>query len=390
MLVIDYLRTPPSIRRNQSLDVLRAIAVLSVIGHHSDYYPLWTKVGWVGVDLFFVLSGFLISGLLFQEYKDTGKIEVRRFLLRRGLKIWPSYYLLLIGVTCLYFYDKSAMSRGQLLSNLFIIQNYLPGHPNYLILSHTWTLALEEHFYLLLPLLLVFLIITRKRSPFNIIPVISVIIATACLGFRFTLIPDQPDHLAWATHMRIDGLFGGVTLGYLRHFKPLWFAKLTGNYALMICAVFISPVFIWEQHDHRIQRLGLTGTAIGFIFLVAWAVVRTPKNNIMQVFLRNFARIGVYSYSIYLWHTAIADAFIHHPPSSFLKFWLYIVSCIAGGILMAYLVEIPYLQLRDRVFPAASPGHVETMVSNGNSLDGAETGPVTKGPESLNGNVHKG
>jgi len=344
----------PSIHRNQSLDVLRAIAVLSVIGHHSDYYPLWTKAGWVGVDLFLVLSGFLISGLLFQEYKDTGKIRVRRFLVRRGLKIWPSYYLLLIGATCLYFYNRSAMSKGQLLSNLFIVQNYLPGHPNYLILSHTWTLALEEHFYLLLPLLLVFLIAIRKGSPFRIIPVLSVIIAVVCLCFRFTLIPDRPDHLAWATHMRIDGLFGGVTLGYLSHFRPRWFAKFTGNYALIFAAILISPVVFFEQHDHRIQRFGLTSIALGFIFVVAWAVVRTPKSKMMQIILSGFARIGVYSYSIYLWHTAIADAFISHPPSSFLKFWLYIASCLACGIAMAYLVEIPYLRMRDRLFPAVA------------------------------------
>ena len=74
--------------RNQSLDVLRGIAILLVLGRHFNYFPLWRQAGWIGVDLFFVLSGFLISGLLFQEYKNTGKLDVRRFILRRGLKIW--------------------------------------------------------------------------------------------------------------------------------------------------------------------------------------------------------------------------------------------------------------------------------------------------------------
>jgi peptidoglycan/LPS O-acetylase OafA/YrhL len=345
----------PSTYRNQSLDVLRALAVIAVVGHHLDYYPIWTKAGWVGVDLFFVLSGFLISGLLFQEYKASGKIEVRRFLLRRGLKIWPSYYLLLIGVTCLYFFNKSAMSKGQLLSNLFVIQNYFPGHPNYLILSHTWTLALEEHFYLFLPLLLVFLIAIRKESPFSVIPPLSVLIAVVCLCFRFTLLPHE---LAWATHMRADGLFGGVTLGYLHHFKPFWFAKLTGNYALLMTALLISPAFLFEQPDRRIQRFGLTSIALGFIFLVAWAVVRSPRSRAMQITLGGFARVGVYSYSIYLWHTVIADGFLFHPPSSFAKFWLYMISSITGGIAMAHLVEIPYLRLRDRMFPT---GRQETQ-----------------------------
>jgi Acyltransferase family len=70
--------------RNQSLDVLRGIAILLVLGRHFNYFPLWRQAGWIGVDLFFVLSGFLISGLLFQEYKNTGKLDVRRFILRPG------------------------------------------------------------------------------------------------------------------------------------------------------------------------------------------------------------------------------------------------------------------------------------------------------------------
>jgi len=76
--------TPPS-HRNQSLDVLRCIAVLLVLGSHYPYFRLWGRLGWIGVDLFFVLGGFLISGMLFQEYNRTGSINFKRFLIRRGL-----------------------------------------------------------------------------------------------------------------------------------------------------------------------------------------------------------------------------------------------------------------------------------------------------------------
>ena len=78
-------------QRNESLDVLRCVAVLLVVGYHMPYYRLWGRIGWIGVDLFFVLSGFLISGLLFREFRDTGSIDVKRFLIRRGLKIYPSF-----------------------------------------------------------------------------------------------------------------------------------------------------------------------------------------------------------------------------------------------------------------------------------------------------------
>src|SRR5260370_31028003 len=79
--------------RNQSLDVLRGVAILLVMGRHFPYYRPWGKVGWIGVDLFFVLSGFLISGLLYQEYKTLGKIRFGRFVFRRGFKIWPPFYV---------------------------------------------------------------------------------------------------------------------------------------------------------------------------------------------------------------------------------------------------------------------------------------------------------
>ena len=72
-----------------------------MLGRHFRHYTLWTKVGWIGVDLFFVLSGFLISGLLFTEYQRHGSIDFWRFILRRGLKIWPAYYLLL-AVTAVF------------------------------------------------------------------------------------------------------------------------------------------------------------------------------------------------------------------------------------------------------------------------------------------------
>jgi len=97
--------------RNRSLDVLRGIAILLVLGRHFNYFPLWRQAGWIGVDLFIVLSGFLISGLLFQEYKNTGKLDVRRFILRRGLKIWPSYYLLILATMLFYVFIARASER---------------------------------------------------------------------------------------------------------------------------------------------------------------------------------------------------------------------------------------------------------------------------------------
>jgi peptidoglycan/LPS O-acetylase OafA/YrhL len=140
--------------RNQSLDVLRALAVLLVMGRHFPYYALWGRVGWVGVDLFFVLSGFLISGLLFQEYKRTGMIDFWRFTFRRGLKIWPPLYVFLMATATAVLLSHQAFPRGLFAAaagfymNYFLsagVHNAVPT-TSYLV-THTWSLAVEEHFY---------------------------------------------------------------------------------------------------------------------------------------------------------------------------------------------------------------------------------------------------
>src|ERR1035437_9769085 len=131
--------------RNKRLDVLRCIAVLLVILRHGYIPTRLGNAGWAGVDLCFVLSGFLISGLLFIEYKKRNSISFKRFFIRRGLKLYPAFYVFLF-VT---FLDRLILHRvGSLrpfLSEMLYVQNYGPS-----IWVHTWSLAVEEHFYILL------------------------------------------------------------------------------------------------------------------------------------------------------------------------------------------------------------------------------------------------
>ena len=88
--------TANPVSRIKQLDVLRGIAIVLVLGSHMPASDLWSQIGWVGVDLFFVLSGFLVSGLLFNEYKKHGQIRLGRFLIRRGFKIYPAFYFLIL------------------------------------------------------------------------------------------------------------------------------------------------------------------------------------------------------------------------------------------------------------------------------------------------------
>jgi peptidoglycan/LPS O-acetylase OafA/YrhL len=337
-------------QRNESLDVLRCIAVLLVLGFHFPYYGLWSKIGWIGVDLFFVLSGFLISGLLFREYQDTGSINFKRFLIRRGLKIYPSFYLLVILAAALSFIKDSEALRTHAIVSAVFAQNYYPSARSYTILAHTWSLAVEEHFYLLLPpLLMLFIAIRGRREAFRAIPALFAVLVALCLAFRWFTLPAFDN--ARGTHMRMDGLFAGVTLGYLYHFRPSLFRKLTGNYALAVAILLCLPAALLPQHTRSMQTFGISGVLLGFSFLVAWSVVRSPRSLVGGAVSKIAARIGLYSYSIYLWHTVIGEA-LFHSGVSLLKFWCYIVACLVAGIAMSHLVELPYLAMRERLFPS--------------------------------------
>ena len=155
------------------LDFLRGVAILLVLGAHMPHagleagvplaglLRLWHGFGGAGVDLFFVLSGFLVGGLLLAEIKRSGKADAKRFLIRRGFKIWPTYYVYLLALPLLQIWGGETRfvdaALWSLRANLLHLQNYwLSGSafstlPNYISpRPHTWSLAVEEHFYLAL------------------------------------------------------------------------------------------------------------------------------------------------------------------------------------------------------------------------------------------------
>ena len=151
------------------LDILRGCAVLLVIGRHQIPFPegshpllkpfmdTWLRGGWVGVDLFFVLSGFFVSGLLFREQQRYGTLSFRRFFVRRGFKIYPSFYLLILVTVIVAHALGQVVPRRRLWTELLYIQSYRFG-----LWDHTWSLAVEEHFYLLFP---IFYLMLRRRIP---------------------------------------------------------------------------------------------------------------------------------------------------------------------------------------------------------------------------------
>jgi peptidoglycan/LPS O-acetylase OafA/YrhL len=128
------------------LDILRIIAVFLVLGRHADGFPVdeygrfvsyltdtWARCGWIGVDLFFVLSGFLVSGILFREYIDRGEIDFKRFFIRRGFKIYPAFYTMILMTVIAGIGQNVNLDRHRVWSEVFFVQNYFPA-----LWTHTW------------------------------------------------------------------------------------------------------------------------------------------------------------------------------------------------------------------------------------------------------------
>jgi peptidoglycan/LPS O-acetylase OafA/YrhL len=359
--------------RNKRLDILRCIAVLLVLGRHGMIGGVWFEVGWAGVDLFFVLSGFLISGLLFSEYKRTQRISLRTFFIRRGFKIYPAFWAMLIGS---YFISLSYGMPVRLalwLRELLFIQNYMPG-----IWRHTWSLAVEEHFYIILPLFLFALIrLSRnRRDPFWFIPYAFCIIAPVTLALRYLAVhqstyrPEEFWRIMFLTHLRIDALFFGVVIGYLYHFRPefiptLLSARRNRLAVAGITVLLISCCFAFPVETPFMQSFGLTLVYLGLGGLLVLTLSARDPDKSSSLTRAAWSKIGdalafvgMYSYSIYLWHIPIATyglRIVQHLSPVTLSMasltYIYIAISIPFGILMARIVEFPVLLLRDRLFP---------------------------------------
>ncbi len=383
--------------RIKRLDVLRAVAVILVLIHHGEVLAVFNKMGWVGVDLFFVLSGFLISGLLYSEYKKRGAINYPRFFIRRGLKIYPAFFIMIFATFVARRFTGQPNPAGAYLRELLFVQNYKIG-----IWQHTWSLGVEEHFYIFLPILLLALIAWsgNRRDPFEKIPLIFGCIAVLCILLRAATIHFTNPGLFTSpmvtnpSHERIDSLFFGVFLGYLYHYHPealaRWMARPWVIAAMgLLTVIFLSTCFIFDRSSHFLLVFGLTFLYLGFGGLIILSlhvrdVLPPPLARPLELAGTFLAFIGTYSYSIYLWHIpfqafaagAIRRA-LHIEFSRAANLWFYFVGSVIFGILMARLIEFPVLKLRDKLFP--SPQLANPAVSA--TERGASTLPEIRVPQ---------
>lgn len=364
--------------RVAALDVLRGIAVLSVLVAHAplDASSVPRSVilaldgaayFFSGVELFFVLSGFLVSGLLFREQQRHGSIDAWQFLVRRGLKIYPSFYVFLaVSITVSWVFGIWPHPTAAVVaSEALFVQNYA-----YPLWSHTWSLAVEEHFYLCLVALLAYLVNTAGGRSLARIPLVVAWVCIACLTMRLLtawLVPafSFQIHLA-PSHLRFDSLSFGMLLSYWYHRRPETLAARVGNCGayltalalvlLAICATVPRRTFIGHTVLQSMQYVGHGALLLLVVMHPGWQWMHESLPG------RLLQGIGRYSYSIYLWHMGIliwSRALIAHMVGDAaayadLKLAVYAALAIPVGILVAHLVEMPILLIRDRLFPSRS------------------------------------
>ncbi|MES2387565.1 MAG: acyltransferase [Bacteroidota bacterium] len=361
--------------RNREIDFLRGLAILLVLFRHHTVFLFIYQGGGVGVDLFFVLSGFLIGGLLFEEYKRHGNLEIGRFLIRRGFKIYPSYYAAL-SVTIIWLIIASyrgykAFPLAKTIYNLVFLQNYFDG-----IIGPTWSLAVEEHFYFLLPVLLLWFIAKNTLKRGNAFPRFFIAVGIVCLAGRILTakyIGVSLLNLCFPTHLRIDSLLFGVLISYYYHFKDEQLTRFYNKYRLILLissTALIIPFFMNFDAElpfrdrYIIFTIGFTALYYAFgVWLVAMvkdpAVSGTLKKVLTKPVYNFVAFTGFYSYNIYLWHNwagFIADidhypniALFHEYPK--ILALIYFVMSYALGIGITHALEIPFLKIRDKYFP---------------------------------------
>jgi peptidoglycan/LPS O-acetylase OafA/YrhL len=367
-----------------ALDGLRGVAVLLVVlahgtqahehGAQEHLLPETFKFngGWLGVVVFFVLSGFLITHLLLEERARTGRISLTKFYLRRALRIWPLYFTVLgVYVFALPLFDAgnfgsiyeadSLRDYYYLLAYPFFLQNYLvdPTDVHFWGIRVFWSLAVEEHFYLLWPLLLVAI-----RGRWLMPTLAGIMIATFSLR-ALTLLGLLPkfqgvEHM---THTGLDGLAAGCLVACLYHWRPSVLKALSRRRWLYLLGWALLLFLVWaglkqlpffptlpEEAYYRITLATLVSTVI-----VACVVGGAgPTRSILCS--RPLTYVGEVSYGMYvlhpivLWYVAKVATYLGllHGSSYFLAITAYCVIVIGVAGLSFKFFEAPILRFKER------------------------------------------
>ena len=342
--------------RIPGLDGVRALSFILVLLSHLGF--MGSHPGGFAVSVFFLLSGYLITSLLLREHYKTGTISLREFYIRRTLRIFPSMYATLIicgllahwHVLNIPFNATAAAFEALYLENYAFWWQLVLGHHSFYVAAtlHFWSLCVEEHFYLLFPLLL--LVLLRKKMSFDQISKTLLVICLVALAWRFVavrILPFAEEYCYSATDCRLDSILWGCLLATIEH-QDGWRKLITYNRLLRIfpfAVALLVCTFIFHDTGRVTSRFTLQAIALmPILYLVthfpqSW--LARPLNHPVLVHL------GVLSYALYLVHGAAIEIVSQFVPATPIILWpLCGIVAYLSALAIHWAVERPFLRLR--------------------------------------------
>ena len=363
--------------RMQGLDTLRSLAIVAVMFFHvsgrlPDRLSAIAQFGWMGVDLFFVLSGYLIGSQLLKLYRAGERPRLWDFYRRRLFRILPAY----LAVLALYFLLpvwREQPGISPLWQFLTFTENLFVDYANNEAFSHVWSLCVEEHFYLLLPLLVLWL--SRKAALWKTVSLISFFVVLG-IGIRayelihvlrpLSLTDDgfgvrYIERIYYPTYTHLDGLLAGVGLALIRIFRPGWWSAASRHgHALFLSGAGLVGLCLW-LFLHRFESLTgveAVGTVIGFPLLAVGLVLLAASSISSNGWLARMRvpgakLVATLAFSLYLTHKEVMHLDRQFLPGMesrgvVLTLLIYAITCMAAAAVLYLCVERPFMMLRDR------------------------------------------
>lgn len=310
------MKSKNNANRIDGLDGLRAIAVTVVFLHHTGLTSV--HGGFIGVDIFFVLSGFLITSILSNEYLKTGRIDFINFYWRRTKRLYPALIIFLSIISAyIFLFAKDINISMEIMPSALYLMNWVRAFEIYdaPLTGHTWTLAIEQQFYLLWPFFMLFALSFKPRVTFFIVVSLILAIVTWRLYLYSIGTPAARTYTGFDTHS--DGLVIGAALAIggnnLR--------KLISKFWIL-SSIYIIFVLSTKTGDNiAVSSIGFFVTSLASASLISKIVTEQNSTLVKILNLRPIAFLGMISYGFYLWHYSVIKIMLYSGHDQFGAFF---------------------------------------------------------------------